>query len=95
MSRITPDEDDEEIFDHLHGDDFDARRDGAYEDWEEGLIHFADPGGVSALRAETPDNPRDCPCPTCGREDMLTREDARIGYQCDSCADRAERGCDY
>ena len=28
-------------------------------------VGFADPGGRSALRAETPDNPRDQPCPTC------------------------------
>ena len=56
---------------------------------------FADPGGNSALRAETPDNPRDRPCPTCGRENVLTRLDVQLGYQCDRCADAAERGVDY
>lgn len=56
---------------------------------------FADPGGESALRAATPDNPRNLPCPTCGKPDRLTPKDVRLGYQCDSCADRAERGYDY
>jgi hypothetical protein len=55
---------------------------------------FADPGGRSALRAETRDDPRDQPCPTCDRPNRLTRADMRHGYQCDSCADKAERGCD-
>ena len=55
-------------------------------------VGFADPGGQSALRAATPDNPRDRPCPTCGAEDVLTRIDVARGYQCDRCADRAERG---
>lgn len=53
---------------------------------------FADPGGSSALRAASEDNPRDRPCPTCGGENLLTREDVALGYQCDGCADRAERG---
>lgn len=56
---------------------------------------FADPGGRSALRAATPDNPRDQPCPTCGTEDTLTPADVALGYQCDRCADSAERGLDY
>lgn len=55
-------------------------------------VGFADPGGNSALRAATRDNPRDCPCPTCGRENVLTRIDRQRGYQCDRCADEAERG---
>jgi hypothetical protein len=53
---------------------------------------FAHPGGRSALRRETPDNPRNLPCPTCGDEDMLTPADVDRGYQCDACADAAERG---
>ena len=53
-------------------------------------VGFADPGGRSALRAETEDNPRDQDCPTCGAEKVLTRIDRQRGYQCDSCADRAE-----
>jgi len=56
---------------------------------------FADPGGGSALRAETDDNPRNLPCPNCKRENVLTPADRDLGYQCDSCADRAERGDDY
>jgi hypothetical protein len=55
---------------------------------------FADPGGTSALRASTPENPRNLPCPTCGEPDRLTPKDVRLGYQCDECADRAERGGD-
>lgn len=55
-------------------------------------VDFADPGGNSALRAATKDNPRDRPCPTCGREDVLTRIDVERGYQCNACADAAERG---
>lgn len=53
-------------------------------------VGFADPGGRSALRAETPDNPRNQDCPTCGAENVLTEIDRQRGYQCDSCADRAE-----
>jgi hypothetical protein len=53
---------------------------------------FADPGGQSALRAVTRKNPRNQPCPTCGRKNALTPADARRGYQCDHCADAAESG---
>jgi len=53
---------------------------------------FADPGGRSALRAATSWNPRNLPCPTCGRENVLTPADRARGYQCDRCADQAERG---
>jgi hypothetical protein len=56
-------------------------------------IHFANPG--SALRAASKTNPRDRPCPTCGQENVLTRKDVQLHYQCDRCADRAERGMDY
>lgn len=51
---------------------------------------FACPGGASALRAASPSNPRDRPCPTCGRANVLTRKDVELSYQCDSCADTAE-----
>lgn len=54
---------------------------------------FASPG--SALRRATKKNPRNLPCPTCGGENLLTPKDVALGYQCDGCADRAERGCDY
>ena len=55
-------------------------------------VGFADPGGNSSLRAETPNNPRNRPCPTCGRENVLTPLDVRAGYQCNRCADALERG---
>ncbi|HEY6009611.1 MAG TPA: hypothetical protein VIU40_14895, partial [Geobacteraceae bacterium] len=35
-------------------------------------VGFADPGGRSALRAATKDNPRNLPCPTCGKPNRLT-----------------------
>jgi hypothetical protein len=49
---------------------------------------FADPGGRSALRAGA----RTEPCGSCGEPEKLTKEDIALGYQCDDCADRAERG---
>jgi hypothetical protein len=55
---------------------------------------FADPGGRSALRAASKTNPRNLPCPNCERPNRLTPADRDRGYQCDSCADRAERGGD-
>lgn len=57
-------------------------------------VGFADPGGDSALRAATPDNPRIYACPTCSRSNRLTSLDILRGYQCDSCADASERGID-
>ena len=62
------------------------------EDGETERPMFANRG--SALRCETPTNPRNLPCPTCGAEDRLTPMDVALGYQCDACADRAERGYD-
>lgn len=53
---------------------------------------FRDPGGNSALRAASKRNPRNRPCPTCKRPNMLTPADVANGYQCDGCADRDE-GC--
>ena len=53
-------------------------------------IEFADSGGNSALRAGN----RVYNCPTCNAPNRLCAEDVRLGYQCDPCADRAERG-DY
>lgn len=55
-------------------------------------VGFAEPGGNSALRAATPENPRNLPCPTCGEPDRLTPIDRQRGYQCDQCADSLERG---
>lgn len=62
------------------------------EEWEELCDRFADPGGNSALYAASARNPRNLPCPTCGRENMLTPADRARGYQCDYCADACERG---
>ena len=55
-------------------------------------VGFAEPSGRSALRAATRRNPRNRPCPTCGRKNALTPLDVARGYQCDWCADRAEGG---
>ena len=71
--------------------DDDDNDDVDYGDYDEDCrIEFSDPEGISALRAETKDNPRIYPCPTCGREEVLTMLDIQLGYQCDRCADIAE-----
>ena len=57
-----------------------------------GEPRFANPGGKSALRAAGRGNPRNLPCPTCGKANRLTPADKARGYQCDLCADRAEGG---
>ena len=57
-----------------------------------GNVEFADFSGTSALRAASSSNPRNLPCPSCGRENMLTPADKSRGYQCDYCADELERG---
>jgi len=51
---------------------------------------FADPGGKSALRAASKRNPRNLPCPTCKRPNLLTPADRERGYQCNACADLEE-----
>ena len=71
-----------------HGDDMYG------DDWDDRRIEFSDPGGNSALRAATRKNPRNLPCPTCGEANRLTPADRALGYQCDQCADQAERGYD-
>lgn len=76
---------------HERDEDFDEE--GFFE--EEDGIDFADPGGNSALRASSPTNPRNLPCPDCGEPDRLTPADRARGYCCDRCADRKERGYDY
>jgi len=66
----------------MHDDDF-------YLDYADEDAGFAQQG--SALRASSPDNPRNLPCPTCHAPNVLTREDKMRGYQCDTCADNTER----
>jgi len=58
-------------------------------------LDFANPGGNSALRAASKSNPRNLPCPNCKQPNRLTPADKARGYQCDSCANRAERGGEY
>jgi len=60
------------------------------EEWDDRVQTFADPGGRSALRRASRGNPRNLPCPTCGKPNRLTPRDRRLGYQCDECADRDE-----
>ncbi len=90
----TPEDEDELREQDAERDDYDdADWYREPEDEDDDLIDgvgFADPGGQSALRAATRDNPRDQPCPTCRRENVLTRIDRQRRYQCDRCADRAE-----
>lgn len=59
---------------------------------EDSRLMFAEPGGRSALRAASRDNPRNLPCPTCKRPNVLTPADRAQGYQCNACAD-SEEGC--
>ncbi len=61
-----------------------------FDDEDEDRSMFADPGGRSALRAASKRNPRNLPCPNCGKKNKLTPADRARGYQCDACADRAE-----
>jgi hypothetical protein len=63
-----------------------------YDDDDDRDLEFAEPGGRSALRAATKANPRNLPCPNCGRKNVLTPADRARGYQCNTCADRDERG---
>lgn len=70
---------------HDGGDDCDCN--GDHDD-----MGFADPGGNSALRAASPSNPRNLPCPNCEAPNRLTPRDVQLGYQCDSCADALEGG---
>jgi hypothetical protein len=69
---------------------FYGNEDDPYLDFDGSPLEFADPGGTSALRAGN----RIYPCPTCGAPNRLTAKDKRLGYQCDACADAAERGVD-
>jgi len=63
-----------------------------YDDYDDDRMDFAEPGGKSALRAASRKNPRNLPCPNCGAKNRLTPADRALGYQCNECADRTERG---
>ena len=80
--------------DYDGNDDFDECEDGDDDDLRNNIdgVGFAEPGGRSALRAATIDNPRMYPCPTCGTPNRLTAIDVARNYQCNRCADAAERG---
>lgn len=63
-----------------------------YDPYDEDYHKFAEPGGRSALRAASRTNPRNLPCPDCGQPNRLTPKDRALGYCCNECADRNERG---
>ena len=65
-------------------------REDYYDGPDDDRSEFADPHGKSALRAASRSNPRNRPCPTCKRPNMLTPADVAKGYQCDQCADALE-----
>lgn len=75
-------------------DEYDADYEEYLDDLMEDDFHldFQNPGGNSALRRATRDNPRNCACPTCKRPNTLTPHDVALGYQCDACADAQEGG---
>lgn len=64
----------------MRGDEYEE------DEWAERVEMFADPGGESPLRAASPSNPRNLPCPTCEQPNRLTPADRALGYQCDECA---------
>lgn len=74
----------------MDDEDFEEDDDDFEDDEEDDRLVFADPGGRSALRAASENNPRNLPCPNCGSPDRLTPADVALGYQCDTCADSAE-----
>ena len=69
----------------------DDDNDCSWPDDEDDRSMFAEPGGTSALRAASPSNPRNLPCPNCGEPNRLTPADRALSYQCNTCADKAER----
>lgn len=65
------------------------------DEWRDMCETFQEPGSNSALRRASKRNPRNRPCPTCGARNVLTPADVALGYQCNACADRDERGGGY
>lgn len=83
------DDDFEDNFDCSPDSEDPFERETRSEMWD---LDFQDPGGNSALRRATENNPRNLPCPTCKEPNRLTPADVTLRYQCDFCADRDERG---
>ncbi len=94
---------DDSFLDEFQDDDLDCDvfaddldRDPADDiDWPDDFCRedeFAEPGVNSALRAESPTNPRNLPCPNCGQQNRLTPKDVALGYQCNECAQQVEMG---
>jgi hypothetical protein len=80
----------------FYEDNWDSDREDRSDSCREDRSDFADPGCRSVLRAATRLNPRNLPCPRCGRKNVLTPADRARGYQCNRCADAAEgRGGEY
>jgi hypothetical protein len=48
-------------------------------DYDDDRGMFQDPGGKSALRRASRQNPRNLPCPTCNKPNRLTPADKRQG----------------
>lgn len=92
-SEFTPDEHSMigDVLDEVACEIIDCAACCREDDYDDRSI-FADPGGRSALRAASPENPRDQPCPQCGAENVLTPADVALGYCCDRCADQNEGG---
>ena len=93
MSRF-PDDPELELDQNDNSDDEYCDDDEEFWDDEDDSDHIAFAQPSSALRAASPTNPRNCPCRNCERPNRLTPDDVNLGYQCDECADRAERGLD-
>jgi hypothetical protein len=80
-----------DYYDYERDDDYEREYDDPEDEPIDG-VGFADPGGNSALRTATRDNPRNLPCPTCKEPNRLTPIDVARHYCCNRCADQKERG---
>jgi hypothetical protein len=93
-SRITWDGEARDDLEAAEDQEWDHLDDRTCDEDDDVEFTFADPSGRSALRAAGPGNLRDLPCPSCRQPNRLTPADRDRGYQCDTCADAAERGFD-
>lgn len=71
---------------HGHAYQREMEHDALYDGGHLRRYGFRDPGGKSALRVGA----RIYACPTCKEPNRLSMADKNLGYQCDTCADRAE-----